>query len=197
MFQPEVKCAFVSRYCPPEAGWWVYVDIDASELGETGGERRTAAAIGRQKIMQCEGRQAMQKLKALGATVRGPRAPWFASLKAAHPQFSELAVPGDRDIVAVHPEERRLIVAEVEGVSAGQPETKLYKAIGQAVMAVSETKTGGLDASFIVVVHGEKIGDHLCRATVLERLGITGLQIAREAEQDQWLIGGAFGSGDG
>ena len=74
MFQPAAKYAFVSRYCPPADGWWVYVDIDASELGETGGERRTAAAIERQQAMQHEGRQAMEQLTALGATVRGPRA---------------------------------------------------------------------------------------------------------------------------
>lgn len=33
MFQPRVKLEFVRRYCAPEAGWSVCVDIDPSEEG--------------------------------------------------------------------------------------------------------------------------------------------------------------------
>lgn len=189
MFQPAAKLAFVSRYCSPADGWCVYVDIDASELGETGGARKSPEAVARQKAMQSEGHEAMAKLSVLGATVRGPRAPWFATLMQSHPQCGGLVVPGDRDIVAVHPEKRRLIVAEVEGESSGQPEAKLYKAIGQAVMAASETEPGGLDASFVVVVYGNRIAAHLRRATVLEGINVSGVSISLSPDQDEWILG--------
>lgn len=189
MFQPEAKYEFVRRYCSPAHGWLVFVDIDASELGETGGPRTTPEAAARRQAMQDRGRWAMEQLAALGATVRGSRGPWFDAIACSHETCRRLRVPGDRDIVAIHPAEGRLVVAEVEGLSAGQPETKLYKAIGQLVMAVSETDPGGLDASFVIVVHGDRIGEHLRRASALTRLSVSGLQLDEDPSRDRWLLG--------
>jgi len=189
MFQPEAKYEFIRRYCSPGHGWQVFVDIDASELGETGGKRKKPESIERQRLMQEQGRQAMQQLTSLGATVRGSRSAWFGALKRAHPSCGGLSVPGDRDIIALHPADNRLLVAEVEGTSSGQPETKLYKALGQIVMAISETESADFDTSFVVVVHGEKIGAHLRRASALSQLGISGLQIEQHPSRDRWVIG--------
>lgn len=192
MYQPEAKYEFVRRYCSPKHGWIVFVDIDASELGDTGGKRIAPEAIEHQRRMKEEGSQAMSSLVALGATVRGSRRAWYANIAQKYPECGCVKVPGDRDIVAIHPEDRRLLVAEVEGASRGQPETKLYKAIGQIVMAVSESDPAGFDAVFVVVVFGDKIGPHLSRATALEPLGIRGIWLASDLECDRWLIGKTF-----
>ena len=45
MFQPRVKLEFVRRYCAPEAGWRVCVDIDPSEEGWTGSKRNYGIAV--------------------------------------------------------------------------------------------------------------------------------------------------------
>lgn len=45
--------------------------------------------------------------------------------------------PGDRDILTVHRDQKILWVAEVEGDSSGQPEGKIYKALGQLICAIS------------------------------------------------------------
>ena len=44
MFQPRVKLEFVGRYCAPQDGWCVCVDIDPSEEGRTGTERESHTA---------------------------------------------------------------------------------------------------------------------------------------------------------
>ena len=125
MFQPRVKLEFIRRYVPPAKGWSVYVDIDASEEGRTGGTRTP-----NQLLMEKDALPVRAALKQLGATVGGPRAKWFSTL--AYPQ-----VVGDRDIVAFHPRRRQCVIAEIEGSSSGQSEQKLYKAMGQLVMAAS------------------------------------------------------------
>ena len=61
MFQPQVKYEFVRRYCSPEQGWCVFVDIDGSEEGRTGGKREgDEAPAKRQREMQ-EGARVAQK----------------------------------------------------------------------------------------------------------------------------------------
>ena len=65
MFQPEVKLEFVRRYCNPDSGWIVYVDVDASEEGRTGGKRKTVEAEDRQKLMIADGKRAKEEMRKL------------------------------------------------------------------------------------------------------------------------------------
>lgn len=182
MFQPEAKFQFVRRYCPPGEGWKVYVDIDASEVGRTGSPRTTPEAIANQKRMESEGEQAREALVRLGVQVGKSRADWFK--KNALPLFE-----GDRDIVAFHPASKVCMVAEVEGQSTGQPEQKLYKAIGQIIMATSFDRPAEWKLKFVLVVHGKEISAHLNRAKSLHVLGVSALSLAVEPEGDRWLFG--------
>jgi len=49
---------------------------------------------------------------------------------------------GDPDIVAYDQSGMRCLIVEVEGASSGQPEQKLYKAIGQIVRTASNFPEG-------------------------------------------------------
>jgi hypothetical protein len=182
MFQPEAKLHFVQLHCPPADGWRVYVDIDASEEGRTGGVRATPEAQATQLRMQMEGELARKSLIQLGAQVGGSRVDWF---KGHHLP----PIVGDRDILAFHPESKRCLIAEVEGASTGQPEQKLYKAIGQLVMATSETQLPPeWSVEFVLVVVGDEIARHLARATSLKKLGISALSIDADPKKDRWLF---------
>jgi len=160
----------------------VYVDIDASEEGRTGGVRAIPEAQATQLRMQTEGELARKSLAQLGAQVGGSRADWF---KRQHLP----PIVGDRDIVAFHQASKRCLIAEVEGASTGQPEQKLYKAIGQLVMATSETLLPPeWTVGFVLVVVGDKIARHLARATSLKKLGISALSIDADPKKDRWLF---------
>jgi hypothetical protein len=80
------------------------------------------------------------------------------------------------------------VIAEVEGTSSGQPETKLYKAIGQLVMAVSIPRSSDWQMGFVLVVYGKEIAEHLGRTGVLARIGISALSLGSRPEQDLWLF---------
>jgi hypothetical protein len=80
------------------------------------------------------------------------------------------------------------VIAEVEGASSGQPEQKLYKAIGQIVRTAS-TLPAGWHCHLVIVVYGEKIADHLRRAKALEKLDIAALSLADRKGADGWLFG--------
>jgi hypothetical protein len=188
MFQPTVKLEFVRRYCSPHLGWRVFVDIDPSETGRTGGERAGEAARERQATMMRDGDEARRELTRLGATVGGSRASWATELAKDYPDAALPSVCGDRDIIAVNAESRRLIVAEVEGASSGQPEQKLYKAIGQIVLAVGATQSNGFQTAFVIVVHGNSVASHLRSAVVLKRIGISGLSLGVTRAEDEWLF---------
>ncbi len=182
MFQPEAKLEFVKRYCPPAAGWRVFVDIDPSEEGRTGGERKTGAARERQARMIAAANVARGELMRLGVRIGGSRSAWCT-------EFDLLPMPGDRDVVAFHPASRSCVVAEVEADSSGQPEQKLYKAIGQITMAADECAPDGWKIIFTIVVYGDAIARHLARARSLERIGVCGLQLTSDSSGDRWLFG--------
>ncbi|MCG3183272.1 MAG: hypothetical protein ICCCNLDF_01358 [Planctomycetes bacterium] len=182
MFQPRAKLEFIRRYCPPSAGWRVFMDIDASEEGRTGGERTTQAAKTRQQQMRQDGQAVRAELDKLGVTVGGSRAGWFR--KHGLP-----TVDGDRDIVAFHPGRKLLVVAEVEGVSSGQPEQKLYKAIGQAVIAAGDTVPNGWTRKLALVTFGDAIATHLRKASALTKLEVSAVALADDPKADQWVFG--------
>ncbi|MBI5634657.1 MAG: hypothetical protein HZA15_14400 [Nitrospirae bacterium] len=184
MFQPRVKLAFVTRYCPPESGWKVFVDIDASEEGRTGGERSNKQAQERQRDMQQDAAVVRTALANLGVTIGGNRGAWFNA--NGFP-----AIEGDRDIIAFHRQVKRCLIAEVEGISSGQPEQKLYKAIGQIVMAAGTPPLKDWQLCLVLAVHGKQIADHLARATALNKLGISAVSITDKKENDLWLFDGA------
>ena len=73
---------------------------------------------------------------------------------------------GDPHIVAYDPHDKRCIVAEVEGASSGQPEQKLYKAIGQMVRTRSNLPSGW-ESKLVIVVYAKKITEHLQRSKAL------------------------------
>ena len=183
MFQPEVKRAFVERYCPPAAGWRVFVDVDPSELGLTGGPRLNDAAVARQRAMRERGAAAKAGLEAAGVTVGGSRRAWFDECGDGTP-----TIPGDRDVIAIHGATRRILIAEVEGASSGQPEAKLYKAIGQLVTAVDSCDWRGYVPTYVLAVHGRPMIAHLRRAAVLRRLGISAVHIAEHRDNDEWIF---------
>lgn len=96
---------------------------------------------------------------------------------------------GDRDIIAVNEEVRDLLMVEVEGDSSGQPETKVYKAVGQAVAATSMILPADFSCTIGVVVVGKKLRDHLARCAKLVNLGIFGMCIDRIAARDEVRFG--------
>lgn len=182
MFQSQVKKEFVLRYCRPDQGWKVFVDIDASEEGLTGGERKSEASRKRQEDMKTAGARVREELHDLGVATRDGRSGWFAKHQIP-------LVGGDRDIVAFHPVAKRYLVVEVEGVSGGQPEMKVYKAVGQIVVAASQPPLQGWQRRFVVVVTGNDVACHLERAHALEALGVSGLALAIDPREDRWLFG--------
>lgn len=190
MFQPEVKWKFVERYCNPKNGWEVFVDIDPSELGTTGGPRTSEAARVRQLEMQTQGEVAISGLRSVRAHVGGSRAAWMHNVQSKYPGVSLPKIPGDRDVIAINPIGRKLIVAEAEGDSAGQPEQKLYKAIGQIVIATGETVTNGYMPAYVLIINGERMKTHTIRANALQRLEISAVYINKDERKDEWLFGG-------
>lgn len=182
MFQPQVKLAFVERYCNPRDGWVVFADIDPSEEGRTGGPRKAGDAQVQQVAMRAAARNVRSRFAKLGVTVGGSRERWFR--ENGFPK-----VDGDRDMVAFQPLRKRYLIAEAEGVSSGQPEQKLYKAIGQIVVAASATPLGGWQRELVLVVHGDDITEHLKRVAALEHLGVSALSIAEDPRKDRWVIG--------
>ncbi len=190
MYQPEVKLQFVKRYCNPNDGWQVLVDIDPSEEGRTGGARKTIEADSRRLDMQKQAQAVRRELGQLNVEVGGSRRKWLMAIQARYPDSNIPFVPGDRDIVAINPASRRLIVAEVEGESAAQPETKLYKAIGQIVTAVGTVASNEFTTAFVLVVHGQRLKTHLRKAIALSRLGVTGVCIGDDRDGDEVLFGG-------
>jgi hypothetical protein len=182
MFQPEVKLEFVRYYCPPAHGWEVLVDIDASEEGRTGSKRTTDKARARQQQMQKDGETTRRGLQRLGVSVGGNRAVWYREHRLSQ-------LNGDHDIVAFNTKKRLYLIAEVEGESSGQPEQKLYKAIGQIVMAASDDVLDGWKRKLVLVVHGEEICGHIARARALEKLGISAIALADNKNHGRWLFG--------
>jgi hypothetical protein len=184
MIQPIAKLRFVERYCSPSDGWSVFVDIDASEEGRTGSERRTATALARHARVLEEAPLAVRQLEEIGAFVGDRKRKWINHFGTG------LAVPrGDRDIIAVHQDRRLLWVVEVEGDSGGQPEGKIYKALGQLLCAVTESRLDGFESSFTLVAWGDAVAVHLARARAASQIGISGLAIAEVVVDDRWLFG--------
>lgn len=184
MFQPKVKLEFISRYCNPKDGWKVYVDVDGSEQGKTGGERKTTESINRQISMKQDACQSIKKLESMKVQVNGSFNKWLERLGC-----SDLPkVYGRRDIVALHIKNKKIIIAEAEGDSSGQPETKLYKAMGQVIMAHSQSKLNGWKTDYVVIVCGSKMGDYLSKATSLRKIGITGVLISKTKDKDKWFF---------
>jgi hypothetical protein len=56
-------------------------------------------------------------------------------------------IEGDRDIVAFYKATHRCLIAEVEGKSSGQPEQKVYRAIGQILAAALPCQRRGRSAA--------------------------------------------------
>jgi hypothetical protein len=183
VFQPDVKLTFVTRYCNPKLGWDVFVDIDASEHGRTGGARKKPESILREQQMRLDAERVEKALSSISVHVGQRRNRWVKVYGKDLP-----SVTGDRDIIAVHRETKRLLIVEVEGDSTGQPEQKLYKAIGQIVMACSECSLPEFASAFVIAVHGEEMRRHLRRATALEKIGVCGLHLAKEALEDDLVL---------
>ena len=182
MFQPRVKLEFVRRYCSPSNGWKVFIDIDASEEGRTGGKRTSDGARDRQQQMILDGTSVREQFADIGVQVGGNHADWFT--KNELPE-----IKGDRDIIAFHLEKKLYLIAEVEGTSSSQPEQKLYKAIGQIVIAAGTDRLLGWKRKLILVVHGSEIAEHLGNAGALTKLGISAIAIAPDQLDDRWMFG--------
>jgi hypothetical protein len=121
-----------------------------------------------------------EALKAMNVNVGG-RSGWCRSNDLPY-------LEGDPDVVAYKAQARRYLVAEVEGASSGQPEQKLYKAIGQIVRTASNPPSGW-KSRLVIVVYGAEIANHLERARALAKLGISGLALSDGARADRWLFG--------
>jgi hypothetical protein len=180
MFQPRVKLEFVNRYCAPQSGWCVCVDIDASEEGRTGGQRKTKESRIRQNAMNSDAHKVRNKLKTMRVQI-GERKHWCDAHEL--PYFQ-----GDPDVVAYDLSRRRCVIAEVEGASSGQPEQKLYKAVGQIIRTASNL-SAHWTTHLVVVVYGDKIADHLKRFGALKKLDVSALALADHKKDDHWLFG--------
>lgn len=178
MFQPRVKLEFVRRYCHPCDGWQVFADIDPSEEGRTGGERKNLESVARQVEMQRDAVQVRRLFTEIGVHVGEKGENWKKVFGTRLP-----CTVGDRDIIAVHAERKLLVVVEVEGVSSGQPEQKLYKAIGQVVLATAVCTLPEYTRLLVVAVHGEQLG------AALAQIGVAGVHVAADEKDDEWLFG--------
>ena len=183
MFQPRVKLEFVRRYCAPTDGWCVCVDMDSPEEGRTGGERENESARQRQIEMKAHARSVSDEFRTLRVRV-GNRKQWCMEQGLHY-------FKGDPDIVAFDRFNRRCLVAEVEGASSGQPEQKLYKAIGQIVRTASHLP-GDWQCHLMVVIYGEQIARHLLDCKALEKLEIAALHLQNEQCADRWLFGASW-----
>jgi hypothetical protein len=162
MIQPVAKLQFVERYCNPKAGWKVFVDIDPSEEGRTGSARKTDEAKARQQEMLQKAPEVIEKLNKLKVYVGKRKRHW-------EEQFAEVPLPqGDRDILAVHSSRAIIWVVEIEGDSSGQPEGKIYRALGQLVCAVSETQMLNFDRFFSLVLRSRNKSAILLRFLPLQ-----------------------------
>ena len=184
MIQAMVKLRFVERYCSPAEGWRVFVDIDPSEEGRTGSPRLCQESRDRLKRTLEQAPRAIRSLMELGVFVGKRKGAWQRCFG------STLGLPkGDRDVIAVHPDTRRLLIAEVEGDSGGQPEGKIYKALGQLVVAAGEPSPSGYRRELILVISGDRAERHIARASASAGIGIAGLVIADREAQDRWVFG--------
>jgi hypothetical protein len=186
MIQPIAKLLFVERYCRPADGWSVFVDIDPSEEGRTGSARQSEQARARLELMRLDAPRAVRDLVGMGAYVGKRKAQWGVCFGRTLP-----LPPGDRDIIAVHRDRKQLWIVEVEGDSSGQPEGKIYRAIGQLVCALSEVVVPGLERRLSLVVAGDSAGKYLARVRAIAALGISGLVVQEDSQQDRWLFGEA------
>jgi hypothetical protein len=184
MIQPVAKLRFVERYCNPADGWRVFVDIDPSEEGRTGSARQSAEAQARHARVLAEAPTAIQDLVRLGAHGGKWKVGWLSCFGSAVP-----LPKGERDILAVDCERRRLWIVEVEGDSGGQPEGKVYRALDQLVCAVSETTLSEYERFFTLVVCGDLAAAHLACAYAASKLGISALAISATRDEDRWLFG--------
>lgn len=184
IFQPKAKLEFVRRYCNPRDGWDVFVDIDASEEGRTGGERKTPESRGRQVAMKKSAEGVREEFDLLNVQVGGNRRQWSEKIGVA----IDL---GDRDIVAVNKESKLIVIAEVEAESGGQAEQKLAKAIGQIVIAVGTEPTDGFDRELVLVVAGESMIIRLPSYLILEQIGVSAVAIGHEKKDDRKAFGEA------
>jgi hypothetical protein len=184
MIQPVAKLAFVQRYCSPAEGWRVFVDVDPSEEGRTGSARISPTALARHDVMLREAPVAIAELRRLGACVGRRQREWKACFGGS------LTLPkGDRDIIAVHEGRHLLWVTEVEGDSGGQPEGKIYKALGQLVCAASEMALPGFRRFLSLAAWGPGAEKHLRRAAASSSMGISGLVLSEQRDLDQWVFG--------
>jgi len=184
VFQPEVKLKFIERYCNPHNGWTVYVDIDASEEGRTGGERENQASIARKSEMQTQAESVKDRLRRINVTIGGGLSNWIMDINGVPD------IKGDPDIVAIHKGKNTIIIAETEGESSGQPEQKLYRAIGQIIKRLSGLNSDGWTIKYVLVVFGDKIEAHLREVKALERLGVSGVALnEHDYNQDAWVFG--------
>lgn len=186
LIQPIAKLLFVERYCRPADGWSVFVDIDPSEAGRTGSERQSEESRARLDLMRLEAPRVVRELVGLGACVGRRKPQWDACFGSTLP-----LPPGDRDIIAVHRDRKQLWIVEVEGDSSGQPEGKIYRAVGQLVCALSEVVIPGLERRLSLVVAGHSAGRYLARVRAIAALGISGLVLQEDSQQDRWLFGEA------
>ena len=182
MFQPAAKLEFVRRYCSPQDEWLVFVDIDPSEEGRTGGNRKSTGARERQMEMRRDVLRVREEFGKLGITPGGDRKEWFH-------KYGVPVVGGDRDVVAFHMGRYRCLIAEVEGESSGQPEQKVYKAVGQILVAGNITLPAPWTVDRIIVASGVKMRAVLKKCCELERLGISGLMLADDSADDAWIFG--------
>lgn len=186
MFQPAIKLEFVRRYCNPKRGWKVFVHIDRSEEGRTGGLRTTEIAKLRQSAMGQEAERVKGALRRLQVLPHEDCEAWCSDQALAPPA-------GRRDIFAFHSRAKVYLVVEVEGESSGQPEQKIARAIEQIVREASEPKLRSWKRELVLVAEGEKLSARLETVAALERLGISALALGSRKRNDRWVFGRAPG----
>jgi hypothetical protein len=183
LFQTEIKLEFVRRYCPPSKGWRVYVDIDPAEEGR-GVKCEKPESQHRLEERKAAAKKVRESFGKMKVGCDGGRKRWCK--QSGLPDVSD-----DRDILAFHPERKICWIAEVEGASSGQPEQKLYKAAGQLICAVGTRLPAGWSLVLVLAVNGEKLATHLKRMKALKRLGVAGVVI-NENGNDDWPFGRAL-----
>lgn len=176
MFRPRVQLAFVQRYCPPQAGWRVLVQLDPADEGKPSdnGNGRSDPSAPPSTDRWMDAQAVRRTLDELGAEIGDDDAGW---LEENHLPL----VKGGGDIIAFHRGDLKFIVARVE-------ERRLFRAVGQLVAASTQPEVAGW-RRYLCLVVDDSMDARVHEVSALSRLGVAGVALGDQRGRDRWVFG--------
>jgi hypothetical protein len=174
VYRPRVQLAFVQRYCPPQAGWRVFVRLDPDDEGNPSGNGRGDPSRLPSSQRWTDAQDVRASLGELGADIGEDQERW---LDDNHLPL----IRGGGDILAFHRGDRKFIVARVE-------ERRLSRAVGQLVAASSQPEIVGWRRHLCLVVD-DTMDARVQDVSALARLGVSGVALGEQRGRDRWVFG--------